>query len=117
MRETPRSLRAYFILVGLLTLAGSLFALSDLRFVGYGITSVILLLQAGMGAAYVYVGVRLLDLLRDKPQLPLKFAMAAILLSCLRINVIGILLNVYIYYQLKRMARDAAPEMESQVLE
>ena len=47
----------------------------------------------------------------------MKFAAVAIGLSCLGFNIIGILINVYIYYQLKRMAKEAAPEMESQVLE
>ena len=78
---------------------------------------VALLLQFIWGFAYLYVGAKLPTFLRDKPQLPLRFAAIAIVISCLGFNIIGILINVYIYYQLKRMAKEAAPEMESQVLE
>lgn len=116
MRETPRSLRAYFILVGGLTVLGcGLFLVASLGQLQP--LHLVYALQFLWGFAYLYVGVKLTTLLRENPQLPMKFAAVAIGLSCLGFNIIGILINVYIYYQLKRMAKEAAPEMESQVLE
>jgi hypothetical protein len=117
MRETPRSLRAYFILVGLLAAGGSLFNFFGVMHLVNDYVRAMIVVQFLMGLAYLYIGGRLLMLLQQKPQLPLQFAAAAILVSCLSKNVLGVVLNVYIFYQLKRMARDAAPEMESQVLE
>ena len=117
MRETPRSLRAYFILVGGLTVLGmGAVMVTTLEHLEPFLLTVNLLLFL-WGFAYLYVGVKLPTLLRENPQLPLKFAAVAIGLSCLRFSIFGILINVYIYYQLKRMAREATPEMESQVLE
>lgn len=117
MRETPRSLRAYFILVGGLTVLG-LGALMVTMLEEFDpFLLVVNVLMFLWGFAYLYVGFKLPTLLRENPQLPLKFAAVAIGLSCLRFNIFGILINLYIYYQLKRMAKEATPEMESQVLE
>ena len=70
-----------------------------------------------MSFAYLYVGKNLLTLLRDKPQTTLKFALAAIVFSLMTLNILAVLLNFYIWYQLRRMAKEASPEMESQVLQ
>ena len=118
MRETPRSLRGYFILVGLYSTAASAFTIFYM--VSEQVISILsglVLLSLLMGLAYLYVGAKLPTLLRDNPQLPLRLTTVAIVLALLSKSVLGILLNVYIFYQLKRMAREASPEMESQVLE
>ena len=120
MRETPKSLRAYFILVGSVTLLSTLVTLAtgfETLLAAQPYLILLMLLSGVMGAAYLYVGVKLPTLLRDKPQLPTKFATAAIILSVLSLSLLGALINIYILYQLKRMAKEAAPEMEGQVLE
>lgn len=122
MRETPRSLRAYFMLVGFFTVIGSVVSLASIEsFSGLDAPTLIFAgvsgIQICLGLAYCYIGGKLQTLLRDKPQLPLRFATLAIILSALQVSIIGVLINVYIYYQLKRMAKEATPEMESQVLE
>ncbi len=118
MRETTRSLSLYFMLVGGLTVLGTGFVLTAALNNGTaGFFELVLLFQGLVGAAYLYVGAKLKTLLVEKPQLPMKLATLAIVLSCLGFNILGLLLNVYIYYQLKRMVREATPEMESQVLQ
>ena len=117
MRETPRSLRAYFLLVGILSVLGSVIAVRHAVTSGDGFIIGLYSVNSVMGLAYIYVGAKLVRLLCDKPQVPLQLATAAIFLSLLSFSILGMLLNIYIYYQLKRMAREATPEMESQVLE
>ena len=120
MRETPRSLRIYFILVGGITILSNLFTLATgfETFLAAQPHLILLIALSGiMGAAYLYVGAKLPTLLRDKPQLPTNFATAAIILSALGLSLAGVLVNIYILYQLKRMVKEAAPEMEGQVLE
>lgn len=116
MRETPRSLRLYFFLVGLIA------TLSCMVMMGIagpepGALFVIFLLQGVWGVGYLYLALKLPVLLREKPQLPIRFAAAAIVFSCLSMNLLTIGLNVYILYQLRRLAKEAGPEMESQVLD
>ncbi len=118
MRETTRSLSLYFMLVGVFTVIGMGFQLTTALQAGsIGILHLFTFFQVLVGLAYLYVGAKLSSLLVERPQLPMKLAALAIVLSCLGLNIFGVLLNTYIYYQLKRMVREAPPEMESQVLQ
>ena len=120
MRETPKSLRAYFILVGLVSILSSLATLTtqfEVLVADKLFMLLVVLLSVILGAAYLYLGANLPTLLRDKPQVPVKFAGLAIGLSAMGFSMMGVLVNFYIFYQLKRMAKEAAPEVEEQVLD
>lgn len=121
MRETPRSLGLYYVLCGLLGLlygALSVLACTQMPLTGM---SVYLLISGGLlgliGAAELWVGSSLARLLVERPHIPLRVAVAGMLLSLLRFNVLGVLLGVYIYYQLKRLAQEADVKQDSRILE
>lgn len=121
MRETTRSLGAYFILSGLMSACGGMFALIGLQSGGRGDAFYFLLLTTSLlsgilGAAFVYVGACLKHLLQHKPAVPIRLTLISIVLSALRFSIFGLLINVYILYQLKRMAKETETELEEQVL-
>lgn len=111
---------AYFVLVGLFYLLGA-------SAVAFGVTTVngqldaLTLAISGLvgvlGLAYLTVGLRLKKLLASNPAAPLRLAVIGVALSVLRFNVISILLNVYIIYQLKRLATEAVEVTESRTLD
>lgn len=123
MRETVGSLKAYFILVGILGGLGSLVRLGTAVEVGNlnggGILVFLLamaVIQGVLALGYLYMGFQLPTLLSQKPHLPMRIAGAAIILSALTFNIIGVLINVYIWYQLKRLATESDGQVEQQVL-
>ena len=121
MKETPRSLGLYFALVGACStfVSGFGFLASLERFDGSIVsiaTSGFLGLSALLGLAYLYVGVKLKSLLASQPQQPLRLAIVGIVLSLLTFSIFGTLINIYIYYQLKRMATEAVEVIEQRTL-
>lgn len=121
MKETPRSLGLYFALVGVFStfVSGFGFLASLERFDDSIVsiaTSGFLGLSALLGLAYLYVGVKLKSLLASQPQQPLRLAIVGIVLSLLTFSIFGTLINIYIYYQLKRMATEAVEVTEQRTL-
>ncbi len=121
MRETVRSLGAYFVLSGLLSLTG-LVVLGDMfsrpgerdLFTTFLLLSY--LLSAVFGAAFIFVGARLKHLLQHQPNVPVQLTMVAMVLALIRFSIVSVFINLYIWYQLKRMAKEAETELEEQVL-
>lgn len=121
MKETPRSLGLYFLLVGAIStfFNGFGFLASLEKFDGSLLSAVLigfLGLSALLGLAYLYVGAKLKTLLASRPQQPLRLAIAGIALSLLTFSIFGTLVNIYIYYQLKRMATEAVEVTEQRTL-
>ena len=127
MRETTRSLGLYLMLTGSLGLGGGLLGLLGTFRVGTSISGsingfailmgAILLGSLAISAANFYIGWNLGRLLVEKPMIPLRFAMISMVLSICTFSIIGFLLNFYIWYQLKRLAKEADVKLEQQTLE
>lgn len=127
LRETPRSLSAYFIILGIFDLIGSLRIIELILYrPGPPVTSALAypiiiasLSSFAMGLAYLIVGVRLKKYLVTSPQIPLRFAYFATGLSVLSFSIAGFIsffINLYIIYQLKRMATETVEVTESRIL-
>lgn len=121
MRETVASLKQYFTLVGVLSALFDLMALVmafDRLTLGLSsyLHTAVCALSLAIGFAYIYLGQTLPTLLESRPFLPRRLAAAATVLAGLRWNPIGVLINLYIYFQLKRLATEANPITETRVL-
>ncbi len=123
MKETVRSLRAYFVLSALLSGAVNLWAL----FRGeLGIGTAISLIGVGFAVAYLYVGVRLRQLLSTAPRQITKLLIAGAaflvllflldLLSGMRSGtlpqvIIGLLITWYLFVNVRRLAAESQPNI------
>jgi hypothetical protein len=116
MRETVRSLKAYFILSALLSGAINLWTLFRSP---AGVGSVIALVGLGFAVAYLYVGLRLRQLLATSPgrvtNLLIAGAVFVALLFCLDLLsgmaggtlpmvIIGLLITWYLFVNVRRLA-------------
>jgi hypothetical protein len=121
MRETVRSLKAYFVLSALLSGGMNIWAL----FRGEsGVGTVICLVAVGFAVAYLYVGLRLRQLLATSPDqitklliagavfmalvfgLHLVFGMAA---GMLPVVIISLLITWYLFVNVRRLAAESKP--------
>jgi hypothetical protein len=126
MRETPRSLGLYFMLnggLGALSLLGSLglFTLGTPAAITLGL---IYTVYGLISCVNFWIGWNLKKLLVDRPHIPIRFAaLAAVVGVLLGIAgrtigcLLGLAINLYIIAQLKRMAKEADIQQESQILE
>lgn len=81
MKESAKSLRAYFMIVGVLSILGNL---SSLGSPGYSaILKALSLIQLIVGGAFLYAGVKLDELLRTKPDTLLQLILASVAISLL----------------------------------
>ena len=123
MRETSRSLGLYFMLTGGLGMVGG--GVGLFGFFGIGahlngvsvLMAIMLLVYLGISTANFYIGWNLKRLLVEKPQIPVRFTVISLILSAVTMSVFGFLLNFYIWYQLKRLAREADVKLEQQTLQ
>ena len=121
MRETARSLAAYFILSGLL---GGAINLNSLLRDGTGFAMVVDLIGVALCVAYLYVGVRLRHLLAAAPRqvVGVLTATAAFLIVILVLSlasgairetwptlVIGGLITWYLYANVRRLIAQPRP--------
>lgn len=118
MRETVRSLRAYFVIVGLIT-GGR--AIASLLTGPSGVGAWIEIVPIALAAAHVYVGVRLEHLLTASPGQVNAVVIAGGILAAiaLTISVIGMWLSAmfwsgvqlliawYLFVNVKRLSREA----------
>jgi len=121
MRETPRSLGLYYILCGIMGLLGGGVTLLSCTQMPVGGMMIFLVVTGGLytlvSAADLWIGANLTRLLAERPHIPLRFAVAGMLLSMIRFNLLGLLVGYYIYYQLKRLAKEADVKQEQRILE
>ncbi len=121
MRETPRSLGLYYILcgiMGVMTTAVGLLGILRMPLSGLNLfIAVTTGLYGLVSAADLWIGANLTRLLAERPHIPIRFAYAGIILSLLRLNLIGVGLGVYILHQLKRLAKEADVKQEQRILE
>jgi hypothetical protein len=118
MRETARSLRAYFVVSAILSGAMNIAALRGSE----GLGTVIFLIGVGFALAYLYLGVRLKQLLVSAPQriTGILIAGAAFLVLLLVLGllsgfqggllfqvVLGLLITWYLFVNVKRLAAEA----------
>ena len=121
MRETTRSLGAWFVLCGACSVLLGVFQMVGLArvfvngpfqiyWLGIYICSTL------VSVAMVLVGVKLKWMLSTRPQLPLRLGKQSMVLSFLSLNWPGALFNFYILVQLRRLAREAQIVPEQRVL-
>ena len=119
MRETTRSLGAYFVLVGFFYIVGAFFAI-------YAavngskpdpLTLGILGFAGLLGIGYMWVGSQLKKLLASSPAVPIRLTIVGLVLGMLRFSIFGVLINIYIIYQLKRLATESVEVTESRTLD
>lgn len=121
MKETVRSLKAYFILSGLLSGAQNMVALEKS---GGIIATVIAIVGIGFAVAYIFTGVRLRSLLAKAPQKVLNLLIAgAVFLAALfgvaalygtvvaaaPIVVTGLLITWYLFVNIRRLSAESRP--------
>jgi hypothetical protein len=126
MKETVRSLTLYFVLSGLLGGAVNLWALFRNEL---GVGTAISVIGLGFAVAYFYVGVRLRHLLSTAPGQITKLLIAGAvflvlllaldLLSGMRSGtlpqvIIGLLINWYLFVNVRRLAAESQPTMTAQ---
>ena len=119
MRETVRSLRAYFIVLGVLSGAQTIFALATQP---VNLETVFLLASFVLAAAFLYVGIRLKTLLASSPRLVIGVVLATGVLSALLLllmivfggpiggmvqAVIGLLIAWYPYNNVRRLSAES----------
>jgi hypothetical protein len=124
MRETARSLRAYFIVVGLLSGVPNVLALLAEPM---GLGTVFSLAAVGLAVAYLYLGIRLKVLLLTAPGQITTVILAggALIIVALIISllagsapgliqaVIGLLITWYLYTNVRRLASESAANAAS----
>jgi hypothetical protein len=128
MRVSAKGLGRFFMLAGAWGLGGSLTNLLPLFRNGIGthvdsFGPILMLVIYGfyflyslMALANLYIGVNMARLLLEKPHLPIRFTRLTMILSALSLNIVGFLLNGYIWKELKRLASEAEPAVESHTL-
>lgn len=122
MKETPRSLALYFGLVGVFGLLGSVASLGGILASPQArspLSMLVLLFLAGgtvVNLAYFYCAIKMKELLATKPHLLLRLSTLGIAMSLLSFNPFTVAINIYIYYQLKRMASEATQVTEDRTL-
>ena len=85
----------------------------------HGLREYLLILQMLkflLSFAFFYIGGRLEELVKRASQLPVKLTSVGLILSLLSFSVLGVLINVFLRKQFRRLAKEAAPELEGQVL-
>jgi len=121
LKETPRSLRTYFLLVGALTALGVVMAVGDAP----SFTTAILAVapMAVFAADFLYAGIRMPTLLAIQPRRLEHVIYAALAMDALQVVMdvvggvtpaqaapkggIGVLLCLYLLANIRRLAREA----------
>lgn len=113
----------YFSLCGVFGLLGSLIGAWALTQVPGSLSSpipwpvyLVLAVSGGLSLFYLRVGLSLERLLATRPNLPLRLGLLGLGWSLVQLNVLGILLNLYICYQLKRLAKEASLQPQGRTL-
>ena len=121
LQETPRTLRIYFTLVGLLGIAANLDVL--LNRTG-GVIALLSLLSLAFAVAYIYLGVRFSEILATAPRritsvliaagaylllLFIVYAFLGVPIETFARPVVGLVFTWYLIVNVRRLARGATP--------